>query len=454
MNMMWPEENQRDKHSYDRRTEEVSEIIDRMPMDFGKALMILVVGLTSVILLLGWFIQYPEVLSSQLTLSSSQAEVRISAGTSGVLQLQSVESGDFVSEGRFIAVIKNATVLEDVVKLEHLINSINIFSVNYKTHRHYFPDTLHLGELNSQYYTFLNSLYKYLDYIYSQPYIHKRDIGQKLVYAKSKLRKDIQNQAGILKSKYETSKNMTVRDSLLFKNQVISKADYEKSLLNRITAEQEFESINKEINNLEYQQHEASAMLEDLAIEKGEKERELQVTLFNAFNEMRESIQGWKLKYVLISPIDGKVDFLNFWKNGDVVQAGQEVIAIVQEKNSVIGHVFLPEYGAGKVKQGQRVIVKLDNYPYKEFGTISGNIKSVSQVSNQRMINSKSEDNTSHNAINGYLAVVEFPKGLTTSFGSKLKYRTGSQGTAEVVLEKRRLIERLFDNLNYRLTEH
>ncbi|MDR0505267.1 MAG: hypothetical protein LBH32_00395 [Dysgonamonadaceae bacterium] len=45
--------------------------------------------------------------------------------------------------------------------------------------------------------------------------------------------------------------------------------------------------------------------------------------------------------------------------------------------------MLLPASGAGKVKIGDKVAIKLENYPYKEFGYIEGKVKSLSLVSQQ-----------------------------------------------------------------------
>jgi hypothetical protein len=160
---------------------------------------------------------------------------------------------------------------------------------------------------------------------------------------------------------------------------------------------------------------------------------------------------------VFTAPISGKLDFMNFLKNEDFIQAGQELFTVVPNENEIIGQMFLPEQGAGKAKQGQDVIIKLDNYPFKEFGSVKGKVKSVSLVTNQQTVPAaqnpaNSTGNTSTPAvISSYLVVVSLPKGLTTNYGSQLSFHFEAKGTAEIITDDRRLMQRLFDNLRYRL---
>ena len=60
---------------------------------------------------------------------------------------------------------------------------------------------------------------------------------------------------------------------------------------------------------------------------------------------------------------------------------GTEVFSILPTDNPILGQVYLPSQGAGKVEAGQEVIIKLDNYPYIEYGSINGKVKTISGIS-------------------------------------------------------------------------
>ena len=94
------------------------------------------------------------------------------------------------------------------------------------------------------------------------------------------------------------------------------------------------------------------------------------------------------------------------------------------------------------MKLGSRVVVKLDNYPYTEFGSIEGTVSSISLLAEPQK--------TEQSVIETYLLIVDLPKGLTTNYGETLDFRYEIGGTADIVVNERRLIERLFDNLKYR----
>ncbi len=429
----------------ENRTEEVASIIERMPTKFGVTISGIVIGLVLLLLLFGWLIKYPSILSGQIVVNSQQPPVKLIATTTGNIIIIENKSGTKVKEGTYLAYIKNEASLKDIQLLDKMLYETNIHKINYKAHRHLFPENLSLGDINNKYFNFLNSLYQYLDYSVQQPYEFQKEINQKLFeLQKSKfhqLKSDFKNQ----EIKYKISQSLFKKDSILFEKEVTSKADIEHSIIAKANSILDYNAIDKEISNTNYQINETQNKAQIIAIEKAQKERELVVNLYNSYYDLIDSLKKWERTYIFVSPIEGKVDFLNFVKNNDYIQSGQELFKIMPDNNKLIGQVNLPENGAGKVKVGQAVIIKLNNYPYNEYGSIKGKVKRISLVTNQQTLS----DN--QNKINSYLVDVILPFGLKTNYGVELNFHAEASGTAEIVTEERRLIERFFDNLRYKL---
>lgn len=146
-----------------------------------------------------------------------------------------------------------------------------------------------------------------------------------------------------------------------------------------------------------------------------------------------------------LSPINGKVDFLSFIKSNDYIQSGQELFKIIPVNNQIIGQVNLPENGSGKVKVGQSVIIKLNNYPFNEYGSVKGKVRRISLVTNQQTLSDNQKK------VNSYLIDINLPFGLKTNYGVELDFHAEAKGSAEIITNDRRLIERFFDNLRHRL---
>lgn len=71
-----------------QRTEEVRDIIDRMPYRTGRIVAILVTGLCLLLLFFGWLIEYPETVSGPVTVTARQAPVRLVANQAELVAKQ------------------------------------------------------------------------------------------------------------------------------------------------------------------------------------------------------------------------------------------------------------------------------------------------------------------------------------------------------------------------------
>ena len=92
---------------------------------------------------------------------------------------------------------------------------------------------------------------------------------------------------------------------------------------------------------------------------------------------------------------------------------------------------LVPLYGSGKVKKGQTVNIKLEGFPYQEFGMLIGKVENISLTPRN----------------NFYHVEVSLTNGLTTSYNKKLEFKNEMSGVAEIITEDLRVIERLFHQL-------
>lgn len=154
--------------------------------------------------------------------------------------------------------------------------------------------------------------------------------------------------------------------------------------------------------------------------------------------QLLASIHSWEMTYCLTAPSEGKVQLFVQEAPNQYLSSGDIFARIVpKEGESWIGRALLPLQRSGKVKVGQRVIVRFMNFPDQEFGIVNGRLSSVSLV--------PSEDN--------YIVEIVFPNGLTTNYGKRLPVFYEMKATAEIVTEDSRLIERFFQPLRKILKE-
>lgn len=426
-----------------KRSEEVSDIIDRMPTAFSKWVAAAIIVFSILLFVFGWAIKYPDVVTGQIKINSNISPVKLPAHVSGKINILGFKAQDTVKEGEYIAVIQNSANTDDVQKIASLMNQFDPNeSGTFKHTVTLFPEKVSLGELNMKYYSFLSSLKSIIDYsddnVYEQQQISLVD-GIKW---REKILNETKNALSISTENLEISEKWLDKYSSLNKD-LVSTYEFEidRSRIELLSARQNNQNLVKEIASVEMQITESENKLSQLSVERREKERQLHLDLFASYHELNDQIKQWEQTYVLKAPFAGQVEFLKFWANDQFVQAGEDVFGIVPKENSILGQVLLPAMGAGKVKTGSNVTIKLDDYPYAEFGSIKGIVRSISLITN--------EYKTSQSNINTYLVMVDMPDGLITNYGDKLDFKYEIGGQADIIVKDRRLIERLFDNIKF-----
>ena len=159
------------------------------------------------------------------------------------------------------------------------------------------------------------------------------------------------------------------------------------------------------------------------------------------------SVHESKRLSVLESPITGTVASVEIHA-GSSVPVQRLLMTILPANAELVAEVFVPSRAAGFVKPGQRVRIAYDAFPEQKFGMFEGRIDRVSdfvllpaeipQTFSIREATYKVQ-----------IAITDVP--LTTSIGSS-KLRPGMLLAADIVLEKRNLIDWLLEPFRARRT--
>jgi len=215
----------------------------------------------------------------------------------------------------------------------------------------------------------------------------------------------------------------------LFKKGIIAAEELEKHKLTYLQVERSYKGLLSTISQLKSSLNELNKNSKTTQINESKENVNLQRNVIQAFYQLKKAINDWELNYVLRSSIDGKVSFLQLWEENQIVNAGDNVFAVIPTNESgFIGKVKAPAQNSGKIKIGQTVNIRLANYPDREFGIIKGEINAISLT----------PDKDGNLLIN-----VSLPKALETSYKKQIVFQQEMSGTADIVTEDLRLIERL-----------
>ncbi|MDD5569533.1 MAG: HlyD family efflux transporter periplasmic adaptor subunit [Bacteroidales bacterium] len=416
------------------RSEEVQEILGRPPrwvIRWGITVIFIVIA---VIFIGSYFFKYPDVINSTIIVNTENLPANVVAKTNGKIVALFIKDKQKVKKDNILAIIENPANFDDVVRLKIKLDSVNIKSILLKDSMKtiQFNESYILGDLQTSYIGFLKGLKDYQIFIESD-FQHKKINSLKNQISKyNTLLSRLSKQSNIMDKQLDIAKQQHSRDSALYKNSTISKIDFEKSENALLQSKYSYESAKSSLDNTRITISQIEQNILELQQQYDEQKQQLELALNNNYEALKNQIKTWEQTYLLKSPIDGKVTFTQYWSVNQNVKAGDNVITIVPEKEAkIIGKIKLPIQGSGKVKVGQKVNIKFANYPYMEYGMVKGIIKSISLVPMDA----------------NYTVEVELPEGLKTNYNKTLIFSQEMQGSAEIITDDIRLIERFLNPL-------
>lgn len=413
---------------YETRSEEVQEIMGRMPswmLRYG----IILIGIILCLLIFGaYFIKYPDKVSARVDITSDNPPVRVIAEKGGRIKNVYVKQNDSVDKGTILLVLDNTANHYDVTLLKNFLlqelqNEPNVIT---------FPKNQYqLGELQSQYedllvsiedlHFFLNNDNSYL----SVAQLEKQIQENNKLYNQLETNETRANEnASIDQKDFETSQ-------LLFKKNAITESDYlqaKKKWLDQQT------NLNANKNNMISNTLKASELRKNIIDIKQQKEK----TLFESnrkvvlgIKTLLQQIDEWERVNIIKSPIAGHINLYSIWKENQYIQAGQSIMLIVPSVQNIIAKGMIPISSSGKVKIGQTILINLLSHPQNEYGYVEGTVSYVSAAPLDSV----------------YSFDIKLKNGLHTTASKAIFPQPQMYGNGEILTDDKNELVRMFESL-------
>lgn len=423
------------------RSDEVQEILGQTPRWIIRWGITVLFGVVFVFLFGSWFFKYPEILVAPIVITTENPPTPIIARTNGKITELFITDKQKVSSDEYLAYIENPAKFQHYIETKEILDSLkklftlydsDCFNIDIK--RDYT-----LGDLQTGYSSFIKQFTVYKDFVKLN--FHQRKINsfkqqiEKYQYYKNGL----QEQFEITKNEHLLNKKYYSSDSLLLSQKLIPEADFEKSEKTFLQSKRSLQDAINTITSTQIRINELEQSILDLELDYTQQKNNIENELKAQYDNILSQYAQFEHAYLLKSPFEGIVAFTKYWSTNQNVTSGELVFTVISSKpKEIIGKVKLPLQRSGKVKVGLKVIIKLDNYPFREYGVINGSIKSISLVPSD----------------NRYIVEVSLINGLVSNYNKKLDFTQEMQGTAEIVTEDMRLIERLIQPIKYILKKN
>ena len=408
------------------RSEEVQEILTRVPhwMIRWGSVVVLIIVLS--LFFVSWLVKYPDVITTQIVITTNTPPEKLVAKVSGKIEAILVNDKATVYENTPLAVIENSANYKDVFLLKSMVDTIAIDKNKFPFEK---LKMAQLGEVESYFAVFQKESIADDLNAKLQPYqVEGTAQSYESIELKERLRL-LESQRSNNQAELVLQKSDLDRHEGLFKKGIIATQELEKHKLTYLQVERNYKSLLSTISQLKSAINELNKNSKTTQINESKENVNLERNVIQSFYGLKKAIRDWELNYLLRSSIEGKVSFLQLWAPNQTVNAGDNVFAVIPtNEKGYIGKVKAPAQNSGKIKVGQTVNIRLANYPDREFGIIKGSIKAISLTPDKD---------------GNVLIDVSLPKGLKTSYQKPIVFQQEMSGTADIITEDLRLLERL-----------
>lgn len=389
-----------------------------------------------VLVLLGlYFVKAPDTLEGKFVLSSSNPPKSLLAKVNGriikknVSDLSKVNAGDVLLILESVADANGIFALEDSLQfVQTLIDSNCLDSLRYiETY-----NQPYLGEIQQTYEQFKKSNNELYLALTSGQYLQEKSIINNRLYHLQQTRNNLLNQKYIYEREYALANESWQADSTLNQQRSITKTELrntESAKLQRKLSVSNFQQnlINNEnaINDIEQQ---LLVLEKNIAQQKG--------AFLQSYALLKTSLLDWKSKYLLVAPFSGTISLHKNIYEGLNLMAGEPILYLIPSNSAWLCEILIAQQNFGKINIGQRSVLKFDSYNFEEFGITEGIVQSVSAT--------PQEVKTTEGSQNLYLVQVAIDSSLQTSYHKTIQARFGLTGTANIILDDKNLLEKLF----------
>ena len=407
-------------------SEEVRDVLSDPPKAILRWGNTILFGFIMVLLLISWFIKYPDIITTQIVITTNIPPEKLVAKVPGKIEAILVKDKATILKNTPLAVIENSANYKDVFLLKSIIDTIDIDKSKFPFEKF---NSTQLGEIESVFAQFQKESIADELNAKLQPYkVEGSAQNYEAIQLKERLSL-LESQKSINQNELVLLKSDLDRYEKLYAKGIIASQEMEKQRLTYLQSQKNYKSFLSTISQLKSSLNELNRNSKTTQINESTATINLERNVVQAFLGVKKAIKDWELNYVLRSSINGKVSFLQLWAENQTVNTGDNVFAIIpKNENGYIGKLRAPAQNSGKIKTGQTVNIRLANYPDREFGMIKGSINAISLTPDKE---------------GNFLINVSLPQGLETSYKKQINFQQEMSGTADIITEDLRLIERL-----------
>lgn len=410
------------------RSESVQDILTQPPhwmIRWGNTIIFLILVL---ILIMSYIIKYPEFVPAPIVVTSQNPPEKLQATVNSKIEKIFIKNHQEVKKDEILMIMQSTANYKDVLELKKLMDSITPDQLrSFPLHD---ASRFKLGELQGDYNQFAKAFQDEALFTRLQPYAPENlAANQSISEYKSRIA-TLRQQKSLELAKYELTKKNYQRSQELFNQGVIASVELENEKIKYLQAQQNLQNLNISLSQIEEGISNLNKTKSGASISTEKDKITYSSQTLQLFEQLRKSLKQWEQSYLVISNTEGVASFQQFFGENQFIKMGDPILSILpKNKEALVGRMQVPATNSGKIASGEKVLIKLDNYRYQEYGIVEGKVQNISIAPDDK---------------GNYYVDVLLPKGLKTSYNKNLTFDKELKGNAEIVTQDLRLIERFF----------
>ena len=422
--------------------DEVNQILGRPPgalLNYGILCLVLFFG---ILIGLSFLIKDPDEIPTRVEIITENPAIKVMARVSGRIDKLLVSNNQQVKIGSIIGILENPASLEDIDKLSGLLSQLEN-SDKRQVLATPLLKNLQLGNIQFSYAALTQKINDLRYFKNSDDVDQKIKVLERQIGLKETLSTNLERQKTILLQEIEINNVNLKRNEKLHEAQVVSILEIEKLKTKSLQLLRQLDMLENQMVNNDISKEEIRTIIIDFRKIRKDGSSGRQLKIEEELQSIKSEIALWKQSYLLTAPISGQVSFSNVFSEQQFVSANQEVLTIVPtaKNGQVVARALLPVANSGKVTRGQRVNIRLDGFPYQEFGIIVASVGDISLV--PVVAEGLNEDY--------YLVNIQLPESnsdsLRTTYNRVIPFRQEMKGTANIITEDRKVMHRILDRI-------
>jgi HlyD family secretion protein len=414
------------------RSEYFQDILDKVPsriITYGSTGMLVIF----IIIIIGMkIVRYPDVITSEAVVTTSTPPVTVHNRVSSRIVSLLRADQDTVSIGEWIMVLYSSANYQEVLQLREILRHVSGSGFWEKLDTVKFKELTALGDMQSGYARFYKSVEELR--LFNRLNIQHRQLTINADRARSMndLDRQLEHKLTILQRQSMLSKSDLDRNILLDSLRVVARTEVEQKEITYLNSRSILEELNDSRINNQLQEQALNKENITLAADYDNTLFNLRKNIFQSYSDLSFQLTEWQNKYVLDAPVSGVLNFYDIRTADQFLSNEQKVFTITPVSGQgYFAIAKLPVTNSGKVRVGLKCNIRLNNYPYTEFGMLQGTVTVMSAAASEGF----------------YSVKVQLPTPLVTTLHKTLDNKSELTGQADIIVEDLSLYDRLFNSI-------